>query len=336
MTRHRRPIVHVLLIVAVATATLSARAAVTVTARRDLFGMVTHYWGDVMPVRMQELGAGWVRVNCTWATVQPAPDPDPATWDWSCPDQDMSAAAQGLRVLYGLGAAPAWANGGQAENFAPAPEHLSDWYHYCVELMRRYQGRGIVYEVWNEPNIDLFFQGSYSQYIDLVRLASQAARATDATARLSGPEASSLPTPGRESWYRDAVRDLGGMLDIVTTHWYCGTHCGTVGQIAAEVTAYMNDRASSVPVGVPLWLTETGSSTPDDGRQAEFYEGVLQAYANNFRQHFRSTPAWQNVFFYHLLADDDNTIVRTDPDRTNRAAFYTYQKWIHQPSAAAR
>jgi len=154
-------------------------------------------------------------------------------------------------------------------------------------------------------------------------------RAVDPSGRISGPESSNLPTPGRESWHRDAIRTLGSMLDVVTTHWYCGSRCGTVDEIDQAAGTFMAARTAEIPAGVPLWLTETGLQTPDDGRQVEFYEGVLRAYSRNFQPGRRAgLPPWQNVFFYHLLADDDNTLVRLDPNRTSRAAFDRYRWWI--------
>lgn len=298
--------------------------------RGDFFGMVTHYWGDAMPQRMRELGANWVRVGCAWFEVQPAPNPDPATWNWACPDRAMSATAQGFHVLYDLGYAPAWVNGGRGFEYPPTPGRLGDWYHYCAEVMRRYAGRGVVYSVWNEPNLDVFFMGSFDDYANLVRYASQAVRSVDPGARLSGPETSSLDTRGRESWHRDAVSVLGGMFDIVTTHWYCGSRCAPTAEgVALQVSAYVAGRTAALPAGVPLWLTETGFESWDDARQAAFYDGVLRAYHDNFRNAARrATPAWQNLFFYHLLAPDGATIVRLDDARTPRPAFDSYRSWI--------
>jgi len=306
--------------------------------RGDLFGAVTHYWGDVMPARMRELGANWVRVHCSWADVQRTPNADPSTWDWGCPDQAMAAARQGFHVMYGMGYAPSWANGGRSTNYAPTGEFVAAWAHYCAELMRRYRGLGVVYEVWNEPNLDIFFMGSFEDYVNLVRSASQALRAEDPTGRLSGPETSNLNTPGRESWHADAVSRLGSMFDVVTTHWYCGRSCGgTASAIASQLMAYLQPKIAQVPVGVPFWLTETGSDTTNDATQALFYEGVLTAYQRTFATSRRNRPAWQNVFFYHLLAPDNATIVWLDAARTPRQAFRRYQEWINdRPLAVPR
>jgi hypothetical protein len=303
--------------------------------RGDLFGTVTHYWGDVMPARMRELGAKWVRVHCDWSDVQPTSNPDPSTWNWGCPDQAMAAAAEGFHVLYGLGHAPAWANGGRSGVYPPTGGALGAWLHYCTELMRRYRDRGVVYEVWNEPNLDVFFMGSFDDYVNLVRAASQAVRAVDPTGRIAGPETSNLNTPGRESWHNDAVSRLGSMFDVITSHWYCGKSCaGTADGIARQLATYLDARTANVPAGVPFWLTETGQDTRSDAVQALFYDGVLLAYQQNFARSRRRLATWQNIFFYHLLAPDDATIVRLDDARTPREAFRHYQNAIRSQGTA--
>ncbi len=242
----------------------------------------------------------------------------------------MSATGQGVRLLYGLGYAPSWANGGKDRHAPPTADHMGDWYRYCVELMRRYRGRGVVYGVWNEPNLADFFTGTFDEYTSLVRYAGDALRAVDPAARLSGPETSDLATAGREAWYTNAVKSLAGVFDVVTTHWYCGAHCGTGNQIGRTLTQYMTARAADVQAGTPVWLTETGLDSADDARQAAFYEAVLTAYAQNARNNRGAPPAWQNVFFYHLLANDNATMIWTDPGRTNRLAFTRYQSWINR------
>jgi hypothetical protein len=311
------------------------RSGVAPTKRGDLFGAVTHYWGDAIPTRMRELGATWARVHCNWADIQPTPNPDPSTWNWGCPDQAISATTQGFRVLYGIGYAPSWANGGRNGIYPPTGEFLGAWAIYCTELMRRYRNRGVVYEVWNEPNLDVFFMGTLDDYVNLVRAASQAVRAVDPTGRIAGPETSDLNTPGRETWYADAVSRLGSMLDVVTTHWYCGSRCaGGPDVVAGQLTDYVRQRTAIVPEGIPFWITETGLGTPDDAAQATFYDGVLQAYLRGLSGPSRRMPAWQNVFFYHLLASDDATMVRMDASRTPRAAFRHYQAVIRGSAIA--
>jgi glycosyl hydrolase family 39 (putative alpha-L-iduronidase) len=49
------------------------------------------------------------------------------------------------------------------------------------------------FEVWNEPNIPVFWQGTFEQYLDLYRATAEAVRASGYTIRLGGPALAWLP-----------------------------------------------------------------------------------------------------------------------------------------------
>jgi len=49
------------------------------------------------------------------------------------------------------------------------------------------------FEVWNEPNIPVFWQGAFDQYLDLYRATADAVRATGYPIRLGGPALAWLP-----------------------------------------------------------------------------------------------------------------------------------------------
>ena len=49
------------------------------------------------------------------------------------------------------------------------------------------------FEVWNEPNIPVFWQGTFEQYLDLYRATADAVRATGYPIRLGGPALAWLP-----------------------------------------------------------------------------------------------------------------------------------------------
>src|SRR3954451_5230520 len=53
------------------------------------------------------------------------------------------------------------------------------------------------FEVWNEPNMQPFWQGSFDQYVDLYRATSDAVRASGHRIRLGGPVLAYMPGEGR-------------------------------------------------------------------------------------------------------------------------------------------
>jgi hypothetical protein len=261
---------------------------------------------------MHELGVGWLRMSCDWKDIQVTSDPNPATWNWSCPDNViLGAANEGFRVLFNLAGTPGWANGGNDGTHPPL--NTSTYYTFCYNMMARYAGYGVAWEIWNEPNLTKFFAGTLQQYVDLAQTARSALNAAgDSTARLAGPNTSDADT----QWFAYAMSALPNTFDIVSVHYYPDTG---LDNYLNWIAGYRNGR--------PVWLTETGNNSPDDNGQYWYYSAVLNSYAKRSEH-----PYWENVFFYRLFDD-----VPWDPDypkrlvnidRSNRPAFYFYQSWI--------
>lgn len=101
--------------------------------------------------RMAALGARWVRQDFAWSAIEPADD----DLRWTGTDSIVrDATAHGLEVLALLTYAPAWANGGHADNkYPPTAAHAASFEDFTYRTARRYLPRGVTaYELWNEPN----------------------------------------------------------------------------------------------------------------------------------------------------------------------------------------
>ncbi len=70
----------------------------------------------------------------------------------------------------------------------------------------RYRGKGILWEVWNEPNHEKFWtpEPSAADYLELVRAVALAVRAADPGARILGPATSGIPWDTSDSSSRTA------------------------------------------------------------------------------------------------------------------------------------
>ena len=101
------------------------------------------------------LGAGWVRVDVSWAVVQP----DSRTaYDWSGTDRVVRAARdRGLRVLGILTYTPPWARAEGCTTFTCPPRDASEFAAYAGAVAGRYGDRVAAYELWNEPNTSKFW-----------------------------------------------------------------------------------------------------------------------------------------------------------------------------------
>lgn len=126
-----------------------------------------------------------------WYQLQPAPD----KWQWDLLDQRVAQAqAAGQDLLYVLGQTPTWASSNPNDTISPYckgcnynPRDLAHWEAYVRAVVQRYKGRIAYYELWNEPNFNLF----YNQPADSLRLLADAAfriiTTEDSSARVVSP-----------------------------------------------------------------------------------------------------------------------------------------------------
>jgi hypothetical protein len=290
--------------------------------------------------KVEAAGLGWVRVDFIWAAVEMVP----GLYDWRLYDDLVAAArARGLTVLALIAFTPAWATDGP--EFSGVPRQVSDWEDFCFRAAERYRGSIDHWEVWNEPNLDHFWDGSRSQYMDLIlRPAADAIRAANLEARIGAPALAHLVS-GDADWYRwllDVVEQAGDRLDFVTHHAYDGDG-------PADVTEKLdaNTLFGSTPAlwdlvspsleevlreggwfGRPVWLTETGwdSEAVGEQRQASHYLGLLDRWFTG-----EESRDWiEKVLFYELEDAPPGLpqfgILRSDA--SEKPAYEAYRRFV--------
>nr|WP_052019316.1 beta-xylosidase [Asticcacaulis sp. YBE204] len=152
-------------------------------------------------------------------------------------------------------------------------------HHFILHIQTRYGAAEIrtwFYEVWNEPNLDGFWEkADQKAYFDLYVLTANTIKAIDPALRVGGPS-----TAGA-AWvpeFLDHVHKSGAAVDFVTTHTY-GVDGGFLDEEGKQDTklspspdAVIGDvrrvraeiEASKYP-GLPLYFTEWSTSyTPRD------------------------------------------------------------------------
>jgi xylan 1,4-beta-xylosidase len=119
-----------------------------------------------------------------------------------------------------------------------------------VHLVDRY-GRDAVrawaFEVWNEPNLCLFWSATESEYLRLYEITARAVKSVDPTFRVGGPATAAV------GWIDDLLEHCRANdvpLDFIATHTY-----GMPPLDLHPITARF-DRSD-----LPLWFTEWGVSS---------------------------------------------------------------------------
>ncbi len=296
------------------------------------FGINVHVPPAEVLDRVAQDGIGWVRIDLLWSVVQPAPN----RWDWSAYDMLVDEAGQrGLKVLAILQDTPGWATSGSPGTGVPDP---AAWQRFCYRAARRYHGRIRAWELWNEPNLDRFWEGTREEYIDVILLpGGRAIHEADANALVAGPALAHLQSGHWDGWLRDCLAAGRDVLDVASHHLY-PSNCShtTVTKALDRGGSYPWDPPSVKKVlqeagwfGRPFWLTETGMDSERCWQhdQAGFYTNLLRDWFRTDRD-----MSWMDrIFFYEIMdapADPGWGILGFFPGLEPKDAYFAYGDFI--------
>ncbi len=159
------------------------------------------------------LGAGWVRLDVSWPTIQPA---SAAEHDWAALDRVVAAVQErDLQVLGILTWSAPWVRDAGCESFTCPPASAASYAVFAGEVAQRYRGRIAAYEIWNEPNLDLFWVSpDPARYRELLTGASLALQQGD-------PQADVLLGGLAANDRREGVVDAGDFLRVACAGGAC-------------------------------------------------------------------------------------------------------------------
>ncbi len=242
---------------------------------QETIGVNTHYaMGGIVDgealSRLAEAGVRFIRNDLTWASVEK----EPGVYDFVGSGFDElvdTAEAHGLRILFILD----YGNPLYGEAMAVVDEEGRNAFAaFAAAAASRYGGRGHSWEIWNEPNIEQFWNSSNGGpdpelYAELVHTTAPALRAADPHGEIV---AGALPFMFPEAIealgfgiggprFLKAVAETGalGLVHVVTIHLYRpGPPEGVESDV--EVAREVLQRTG---YPLPLWSGEWGYSTYD-------------------------------------------------------------------------
>ena len=232
------------------------------------------------------LHATWIRMDFSWADIEPAP----TRYDWTALDRVVAAASRrGLHILATLGYTPAWARAPRCASTACPPASPRVFVEYATAVVGRYAARGVhTWEIWNEPNSAGFWapEPDPRAYATLVVQTSARIHALDRSAvTMIGGLAATVTRPG-EIDTRQFVRDLcrygvPAVVDALSYHPYTYpfpasyTGSATAWTKISDAPGSLGDiLASCGAAGLPIWITEYGAPTRGSGPAAASDHGT--------------------------------------------------------------
>jgi hypothetical protein len=171
-------------------------AAASATTPRGFFGVVSQAGLEARDFERMDRGeVGTLRFPLQWETIEWAP----GRYDWSAVDAILARAARaGVEPLPFIFGSPAWIAPEPVIPPLGSPAELRAWRSFIATAVERYgpggafwAGRAVrrpvrSWQVWNEPNFDLYWRPhpAPGRYARLLRAAAATIRAHDRDAEI--------------------------------------------------------------------------------------------------------------------------------------------------------
>jgi hypothetical protein len=290
------------------------------------------------------LGAGWNRYPLYWYDVETAP----GVFTWTSADRVIvDDVRYGLRtnaILLGKPSfhsdgtiprglyAPIFSDGTDNPGANRLPNLGNPWAVYVWNVVQRYRpggalaglmgwnaGQGVrAWEVWNEPDLALFWRGSAADYARMLKVAYLVIKSLDPGALViaGGLADGDPPTAGNE-FLAQMLGWIGQDAARVASNWYMdvvAVHSYTNPLRTRRSVERTREILARFGIDRPIWLTEFGLPVWDD------YPGPITAAGTPDSRSLLGTErqqaayllqsaalAWgagADVLFWHQLYDD--------------------------------
>lgn len=172
-------------------------------------------------------GFKFIRMDFGWASIERRQ----GEYNWSAYDELTGALEKrGMRAIYILDYSnPLYEETvtsknpitGQEHRDTASPQHpesVAAFARWAAAAARHFRGRGIIWEIWNEPNISFWKpKPDVQQYNTLALATCRAIREAVPDALIVGPATSEIPTGFLEAFFQSGILEY---LDAVSVHPY--------------------------------------------------------------------------------------------------------------------
>lgn len=298
----------------------SSAPQATATTLSPRFGMAAHlmwYSSTTDAIsdldRMHRAGMNYVRFDVSWRNMEPTRG---SYRYFSKLDTILNAIrARGMTLTMTVIETPSWANGGRGMFYPPT--YMSDYARFVGVLARHNAARpGMVYEVWNEPNLVQFWTSgpSAARYTSMLKAAYKSIKGNDpdATVLVGGIAFNDIrflngiyANGGGYSFNGIAIHPYTVKYSPYSTYSSWFSFKLSVPQFTKAMAAHGQHK--------PIWITEFGWSTArvsDTTRALWFKQAVVIARGwTNVRGVAAYTIRQSQYYQYGLIRTDGTTTV---------------------------
>jgi len=180
------------------------------------FGVNIHFRGDPQDLDLiSDAGFKFIRMDLTWAGVERKE----GLYEFEKSGYDAlmeGCSKRGIRILYILDYSNQLY---ESDRSVRTDEGRRAFAAFAEAAAKRYAGKGILWEIWNEPNIKQFWrpQPSVEHYCQLVEETAPRVRKADSTGLVVAPATSQIPLNWLEACFK---KGLLNCIDALTVHPY--------------------------------------------------------------------------------------------------------------------
>jgi hypothetical protein len=283
----------------------------------------------------QELGVTTWRGSFGWDDYEP--EPGRFDFEWLMRFADL-ADSSGISLRPYLGYTPAWAARGGTDDqvWNDPPRRLEDWTRFVSALAGALASHPAIrsYEIYNEENVPLWWDGTLEEYAGVLRSGADAVRRADPNA---GVLLGGMVWPDPE-WLEGTCAAGRAAFDVLPFHAYPETW--TPASVTVEnylgpayrehFLAVANQRCGIKPI----WINETGFATTPGKTERQQANWWARAFAT-----FLAAPRVEHLGIYEIKDQRQDTPVIGDApnyylgllrvDRTPKLAFKTVKLLVH-------
>lgn len=237
-------------------------------------GVNIHFTGDKPQLdTIADGGFRFIRMDLIWEAVEK----EKGVYDFARTGYDALSAGclkRGIRPLYILDYSNRLY---ESERSVRTEEGRRAYAAFAEAAARQYAGQGFLWEIWNEPNISIFWkpEPNVDDYMAMFKAAAPGIKAADPTGTLVAPATSGMDMKWLEECFKRGMLEY---VDAVTVHPYRAQPPETV---IPDYAALRKLIAKYAPKGkdVPILSGEWGYSRVnwDKSRLSEETQGAYLA-----------------------------------------------------------
>ncbi len=248
---------------------------------------------------MAAIGVEGVRMGRNWVHNEK----NPREYDWEPVDREVEAFQRHgflMHYLVSYGhpryAREPWATQlkGKRWSLQTAPPRLDEWTRYVRDLATRYDGRIMMWEIWNEPDLSSFWKGSTDDYLELLRETHRVLKAVNADNQVMTGGFATATYHGGHALNPDlqerVLSEAASFFDVHTHHQH-GRFRGFRAAIDGPLARWRSGPAGEKP----LVFNETALSYKQAGGEWEQAEELVKKMSFAFA---RGAEAYAWFVFY--------------------------------------